>query len=238
MLNETRIQSVIFDLDGTLIDSAPGIFACFDRILCDAGIKALLPLDDKLIGPPLRQTLKMLTGVDADTELDRLVQCFKDAYDTEGYLLTRVYQGVEDLLAALHFDGIPMAIATNKRLVPALKIVETLGWERYFPLVGTLDMCSPPHSDKATLIAHLLVAMGLDRTSALYVGDKYEDGEAAQANGIPFFAAGWGYGEWDAAHMPSGWTLVSSSSELIGIAGSAACPTVVMESVTREIESI
>jgi len=212
---ESGLKAVIFDLDGTLIDSAPGILACFDRILRDTGITPLLPLDNRLIGPPLRQTLKMLTGVDAHTELDQLVQRFKDAYDTEGYLLTRVYQGVEDLLAAIHSDEIPMAIATNKRLEPALKIVETLGWERYFPLVGTLDMCSPPHPDKGSLIGYLLRVMEMDGKASLYVGDKREDGEAAQANGMAFVAAGWGYGEWETAHLPSGWTLLTSPSELI-----------------------
>lgn len=212
---ESGIQTVIFDLDGTLIDSAPGILTCFARILHDTGIKPLLPLDDKLIGPPLRQTLKMLTGRDADGELDGLVERFKEIYDTEGCRASRVYEGVADLLDALHSGKIPMAIATNKRRVPTLKILKYLGWEQYFPIVGTLDMCSPPHPDKGSLIGYLLRVLGVDARATLYVGDKREDGEAAQANGMPFVAAGWGYGEWDSARMPKGWRLIEQPAGIL-----------------------
>jgi phosphoglycolate phosphatase len=103
-----------------------------------------------------------------------------------------------------------MAIATNKRRVPTLKILKYLGWEQYFTIVGTLDMCSPPHPDKGSLIKYLLQVMERDGKASLYVGDKREDGEAAQANGMAFVAAGWGYGEWDSAKMPIGWRFVEN----------------------------
>lgn len=200
-------QTVIFDLDGTLIDSSPSILKCFYHVLRKSNIPPLLPLGDSLIGPPLRQTLINLTGLTDDSLLDRLVDAFKECYDTEGYKAARVYDGVEGMLAHLSGCNIPMAIATNKRRVPTLKILEHLGWKSYFRIVGTLDT-PPAHPHKAALIKSLLNNMGASADTTLYVGDKWEDGEAAAANGMAFYAAGWGYGEWDSEKIPRGWRLI------------------------------
>lgn len=208
-------QAVIFDLDGTLIDSSPSILQCFGQALDDAGLKPLVPLADSLIGPPLRQTLIKLTGSTDDSLLDRLVDGFKSCYDTGGYKATRMYDGVEDMLRQLSSRGIPLAIATNKRRVPTMKIIDHLGWQGYFRIVGTLDTPTPPYADKATLISYLLNEMQLDAENTLYVGDKQEDGEAARRNGISFAAASWGYGEWDEIAMCPDWHIISSPTVFI-----------------------
>ena len=208
-------QAVIFDLDGTLINSSPSILSCFRQALKDEGLTPLLPLSDSLIGPPLRQTLINLTGVTDNAVLDRLVDGFKASYDTEGYKDTLLYDGVELLLASLAELNIPLAIATNKRRIPTLKILEHLGWNGYFRCVGTLDTPFPPHTDKAALIRYLLTEIGVTAEKSLYVGDKWEDGVAADANGMAFRAAGWGYGEWDAADIPPGWQVIKTAHELV-----------------------
>jgi phosphoglycolate phosphatase len=215
MKNNYPYQAVIFDLDGTLIDSSPSILACFAQALAEAGLLPLAPISDSLIGPPLRQTLINLTGISDDSLLDRLVEGFKACYDTEGYKATRVYDGVEAMLKLLLEMGIPLAIATNKRRIPTQKIIEHLGWVRYFSIVGTLDTPTPPHPNKAALIQFLLNEMGVSADTSLYVGDKWEDGEAANANSIPFCAVGWGYGVWHAAEMPPGWRIIGSAKEML-----------------------
>lgn len=208
-------QAVIFDLDGTLIDSSPSILECFGLVLSEAGLKPLVPLTDSLIGPPLRQTLINLTGISDDSLLDRLVDSFKACYDTDGYKATQVCDGVVAMLDQLTAMGMPLAIATNKRRIPTLKIIEHLGWGKYFRIVGTLDTPVPPHADKAALIRFLLNELGLAAEKSLYVGDKWEDGEAANANAIPFCAVGWGYGVWHAAEMPPGWRIIGSAKEML-----------------------
>lgn len=215
--------SVIFDLDGTLIDSSPSILKCFAHVLKECGLQPLVPLADSLIGPPLRQTLVSLTGITDSAFLDRIIDGFKECYDTEGYKETRVYDGVDAMLAQLAERDITLAIATNKRRTPTLKILEHLGWERYFRMVGTVDTPSPPHADKAALIRFLLDNFGANAQLSLYVGDKWEDGEAAQANGMPFAAVGWGYGEWDKALMPRNWYLIDSPHEFEGLQACGMC---------------
>ncbi|BCS55971.1 HAD family hydrolase [Geobacter sp. SVR] len=207
-------QAVIFDLDGTLIDSSPSILKCFGRTLAAAGLQPLVPLSDSLIGPPLRQTLINLTGLADTAHLDRLVDDFKQCYDTEGYKATRVYDGIGELLSQMHALHIPLAIATNKRRIPTMKILEHLGWRDYFHIVGTLDTPTPPHANKATLISYLLKELGVYAEKSLYVGDKWEDGEAAAANGMRFCAAGWGYGAWDRDRMPQDWLFIPDAGEL------------------------
>lgn len=207
-------QAIIFDLDGTLIDSAPAILQGFASVLEEAGIAPVVPLDSTLIGPPLRQTLMKLTSLPAGDELERLARGFQRIYDEEGYKATRVYAGIDELLARCAGLRVPLAIATNKRRTPTLKIIDYFGWNGYFQLVGTLDGMAVTPADKAALIAYLLAEMKFTAERTLYVGDKWEDGEAATVNGMPFVAVDWGYGEWTASSLPADWHLVRAPHEV------------------------
>ena len=215
MKNKNVFKSVIFDFDGTLIDSSPSILECFERVLEEANLQPVVTLDNSLIGPPLRQTLKKLTGLPNGDALEQLAAHFQRNYDMEDYRATRVYPGVEELLSKFVSHKIPMAIATNKRLKPTLKILDHLGWGKYFQIAATLDTPCPPHKDKASLIRSVLADIGGESSKSFYLGDKWEDGEAAMANGMPFIAAGWGYGNWGEAKLPLGWYLIQSPYELM-----------------------
>lgn len=214
------LKTILFDLDGTLIDSAPGILTSFSAVLKEARIEPLLSLDDSLIGPPLRMTMKMLTGIEAADELDVLVERFKTIYDEKGFRETRAYGDIPELLETLQSMGVSMAIATNKRRIPTLRILEYFDWCRFFAVVGTLDTTTPPHGDKASLIRAVMLETGASPGSSLYVGDKPEDGLAARANGLAFVAAGWGYGEWELADMPQAWHLSMDVRNLLEYVGS------------------
>lgn len=207
-------RAIIFDLDGTLIDSAPSILQCFASALSTVGLQPAVPLNESLIGPPLRTTLIHLTGIDDNVILDQLTSSFKEFYDTEGYKASRVYPGIDALLAELSTLPIPLAIATNKRRIPTLKIVDHLNWNHYFRLIGTLDTPSPPHRDKAALIRSQLNEMQVSAENSWYVGDKWEDGEAAQSNAMPFIAVDWGYGDWNGNNLPENWLSAKAVREL------------------------
>lgn len=214
MKNDQTYKSVIFDLDGTLIDSSPSILECFEGVLKEANLQTRVTLDHSVIGPPLRQTLMNLTGLPAGDSLENLVVSFQTIYDTEGYKATHIYPGVEDMLLKFASMKIPMAIATNKRRNPTVKILEHLGWDHYFWRVGTLDAPSIAHPDKSALIRHMIDERRLTANESIYLGDKWEDGEAAAANDMQFFAANWGYGKWETNAMPTGWRLIPSPAKL------------------------
>ena len=210
------IEQVVFDLDGTLIDSAPSILASLAATLASHGIKPEKSLDPSIIGPPLRETLIRLTGSDEPTLLDSLTATFKSEYDTIGYKATTAFPGVRELLEELAQRNIAIIIATNKRLSPTGLILEYLGWSKLFRRVYALDCIEPPFSNKAKLLAQVLQDVGLTPRQVAYVGDKLEDGLAADENSIPFFSANWGYGAWRAGEIRSaGWRALRQPGDLL-----------------------
>lgn len=207
-----RYAHIIFDLDGTLIDSAPAILASFQAAFAAAGRSPVRSITSDIIGPPLNETLQLLSGTADAQVLSTLTEHFKAAYDDEGLKQTLAYPGVDAMLHALHAHGIELHIATNKRLFPTLRILELLGWRPLFKSVYALDMVTPRIRDKATMIERLLDEQHIGPHQAAYVGDRLEDGEAANANALPFFAATWGYGAIDPDALAPGWTHLATPS--------------------------
>jgi phosphoglycolate phosphatase len=187
-------HSILFDLDGTLIDSAPGILASFGAALARTGIRPAVPLDASLIGPPLPVTAATLLGRDDPTALAALIAAFRTDYDEAGYRATTVYAGVPGLLDGLAAAGVALRIVTNKRIAPTRRILEHLGWTPRFAGVHALDATLPPAPHKTAMVTAVLHAAGLSATSTWMVGDSAEDRRAAETNGLRFFAAAWGYG--------------------------------------------
>ncbi|MBU0623107.1 MAG: HAD family hydrolase [Gammaproteobacteria bacterium] len=206
---------LIFDLDGTLIDSAPSILSCFRKILDQARIAPLLPLDESLIGPPLPQTLQTLTGIRDESRIAALVDAFKDVYDSEGYRDSLPYSGVPEMLAGLQAAGHRLALATNKRILPTQLILRHLDWDGYFDSVWSLDCVQPRLADKTAMLRAILQAGSIAPAQAAYIGDKIEDGHAAQANAMRFVAARWGYGEFP--DSPADWRHLDSPQQLAAL---------------------
>lgn len=202
-------QHILFDLDGTLIDSAPAILASFRDAFARSGVAPGCPIDESIIGPPLMETLQFLSGSQEPALIARLADAFKASYDTEGYKVTAAYDGVGELLAGLAAAGLSLSIATNKRIHPTRLILEHLGWSSYFAHVYALDLFPSRLPDKAAMIGRLLADQAIPRDSAVYIGDRREDGESADANGLPFIAVTWGYGSLGPAEMRKEWRAAS-----------------------------
>jgi phosphoglycolate phosphatase len=210
----TRYQHVIFDLDGTLIDSAPAILASFRQVFAAAGLSPARSIDESIIGPPLKETLALISGSQDPGLLADLAARFAAIYDTTGLLATEAYAGVDALLHELAGAGLTLSIATNKRIFPTRKILEHLGWATLFRHVYALDLFEPRLPDKATMIQRLLADQGIPRHQAVYVGDRDEDGLAAQRNELPFLAATWGYGSLSPQELQPGWGLLARPEDL------------------------
>jgi phosphoglycolate phosphatase len=188
-----RITTVIFDLDGTLIDSSKSILEGFAAAFAESGRQPVVALEPGIIGPPLKETLAILAGTADPAVIDPLADSFKHYYDSEGYKATEVFPGVPEMLAALA-ACYPLYIATNKRIAPTRKILAHLGWLGHFREVYALDGFAPPARNKREMIARILSENRFAPTATLYVGDRDEDDQAAAGNGLPFAMACWGYG--------------------------------------------
>jgi phosphoglycolate phosphatase len=193
---------ILFDFDGTLVDSAPAILTTFSEVLRAHGLQACRTVDSSLIGPPLRSTLQALSGKSDPQLLDVLCASFRDIYDDQVCLTTPAYPGWNAVLQALREQGLTLAIATNKRLLPTRRILAALGWEAHFPQVYATDSHPGLFSDKSGMIGALLEALRIPAQAALYLGDTEQDGRAAASNALEFWPVAWGYGRFEASQQP------------------------------------
>lgn len=187
--------AILFDFDGTLIDSAPSILASFAVALQHTGLKAAVPLTPSLIGPPLLTTVGTLLGTDDEPTRQRFAAAFREQYDLAGYRHTVAYDGVPALLEGLHEAGIHLYIVTNKRIAPTRRILAHLRWEHWFRGVYALDALEPPAPNKKSLVREVLQRESLRPADTWMVGDSAEDQSSAEGNALRFFAACWGYGQ-------------------------------------------
>jgi len=208
-----KMLDIVFDLDGTLIDSAPSILVSMQAAFEQAGITPSRPLTPALIGPPLAQTLRSVLPDTKAHALPSLIEGFKRHYDTAGYKQARVYPGVQDMLHALSQMQVSLYIATNKRIAPTRLIVEYLGWSTRFAGVYALDFYHPALAHKAIMLQCLRQSLAERGRAPFYVGDRSEDAEAAQACGMPFLWASWGYGGDCVAVLPA--SVLAAPAQLL-----------------------
>jgi phosphoglycolate phosphatase len=191
-------DTIIFDFDGTLIDSAPGILATFSAVLNAAGIKPTVPLDATLIGPPLQPTMSKLAGQIEPVKLEALVEEFKRLYIDIGVAHTPAYPAAGTTLKQLLARGKTLYLATNKRAQPTLALLDKFGWTNHFRRIYCIDSQQPAFANKTAMLQQLLLENQLAPERCLYVGDTRGDYLAANACGIRFVAAQWGYEDWQA----------------------------------------
>lgn len=207
-------ESVIFDLDGTLIDSAPSILASFVYAFDAVGMTPAVAISADVVGPPLMATLATLAGHDDAEVLAQLAAQFKAHYDREGYQQSLVYAGVEALLTRLQQAHFNLYIATNKRAEPTQKIMQFLNWAPYFKGVFALDSFTPPLVAKPLMVAQILNDFQIEPKKAIYIGDRYEDGLAADHNQMAFAMVGWGYADPAVTTLKPHWLLCEHVADL------------------------
>lgn len=193
-------NSVLFDLDGTLIDSAASILQCLHQVILDAGYQPKIPIMSDLIGPPLHETLSVLCGETDDIRLGDLALSFMKLYDHDGYKASIPYEGASSVLDQLYSSGLSLYIVTNKREVPTIKIIEHLGWAKYFKKISAIDSYDDIPKNKSAVLHETIKICAIDSLRSCYVGDTHKDYEAAKKNNLHFIFAKWGYGAAKANH--------------------------------------
>jgi phosphoglycolate phosphatase len=193
MSNQTRYQAILFDLDGTLTDSRPGIINTMQHALTEIG--ANVPAAETLhdwIGPPLRASFLKYLG---RPELaDHAVAIYREHYARQGAYENQPWPGILDLLAELRERRIPMAVATSKYRPAARQILDHFAMTDFFVAVaGPTD--DVPGDTKAAAIATALAALAEPhRRGAVMVGDRHHDVHGARSHGLPCIGVSYGYG--------------------------------------------
>jgi phosphoglycolate phosphatase len=208
------IKSLLLDLDGTLIDSRPGIMESY-RFAAEAVLPGERYDPAKvLVGPPLPQMFRTSFPKASEAQIDGLVRIFREHYGREGLFKTLMFDSVGDFLARCHQRGADLYIATNKPLRLATSILDYLKIARLFRSVLAVDSSEPPFAGKAAMIRHLLKIHHIGPNEAIYVGDTGEDAAAAAACGLRFVWAAYGYGKLSADQLKSAFGILQHFNEL------------------------
>jgi len=186
------LKSVLFDLDGTLIDSADGVIFSLREALNEIGCDSVIELTSKIIGPPLPDLINKVCCDRIQPETKALaIKHFKKSYDSIGYKKTNSFDGIERLLENLSKSGFVMYIVTNKRESVTKKIISRLGWTHFFKSIYCIDMFHKLVDTKTDLLKKLLDDFDLDPCQCVYIGDTLEDKLSSELNRVRFIPASW-----------------------------------------------
>jgi phosphoglycolate phosphatase len=218
-------QAVVFDLDGTLIDTAPDLHAHLNAMLGELGRPGLeLGKIRPMIGDGARMLLKRgleaSGGLPEGKDLEMLFAEFLERYTADPARLGSVYEGAVEVLEELAAAGVRLGMCTNKPQAPTDRLLDTMGLRRFFPVVLGGDAL-PVRKPDAGHIRAVLDGLGADG-HAVMVGDSQNDVLAARATGIPCILVSFGYTQVPARQLGAD-LVIDRLSELEGaLAGLAA----------------
>jgi phosphoglycolate phosphatase len=206
--------SVLLDLDGTLIDSEPGIVAS-----CVAALRALGHEPDEAldiraaIGPPIEGLMRALLQRYGDNRIDEAIAAYRQHYGDSGYLGSEPYPEIGKSLEEMKRAGLEILLATSKRTTFARRILEHLEFAPYFDGIygsvpdGTLD-------HKPELLAHIVSARNISPARSVMVGDRKYDISGAHAVGMRGLGVLWGFGTRDELQTAGADRLVETPADL------------------------
>jgi len=212
-------DAVLFDLDGTLADTAADLGAALNRLRSEAGHA---PLPSETIRPHVSKGVRGLLGVGfrltpGDDRYAALHQRFLAYYAEALCVETRLFEGIDTLLDRLEVQGIAWGVVTNKTSRYTLPVMEALGLMRRAVCIVSGDSSPRPKPAPDPLLLACAIA-GAEPARCLYVGDDLRDMQAARAAGMGAVAAAWGYlgddlplEEWGAD------TILQSPADVIGL---------------------
>ena len=188
------IDAVLFDLDGTLADTAADLGGVLNRLRTEA---QLAPLPPETIRPHVSKGVRGLLGigfglVPGDDIYTELHQRFLAYYGNSLCVATRLFDGITELLERLEADSIKWGVVTNKTSRYTLPVMEALGLGRRAACIVSGDSSPRPKPAADPLLLASTLAGALP-ARCLYVGDDLRDMQAARAAGMGAIAAAWGY---------------------------------------------
>ena len=201
------VDAVFFDLDGTLIDSAPDLVVAMQRLRAELGEA---PIDVARVGAVVSKGGRAMLregfpGID-EARVDALLPRFLDLYAEAIAVHTRAFPGVAEMLIGLETRAIRWGIVTNKPGRLARVVVAQIGWETRSAALVSGD-CLPQRKPDPTTLLHAAQLAGVSAARSVYVGDDIRDIEAGRRAGMSTVAVAWGYldGEdphdWGADHV-------------------------------------
>jgi len=189
---KNRFDTVLFDFDGTLVDSAPGIALSFNHLREQLGLVPL-PLKEMYtyIGLPLRECITRLLGYTDSEQIEEAVEEYRAYYRTEGLKILKPFDGVPEFLKNCKQAGVKTGVVTCKKQELTCEHAELLGLTPYLDVVfGAFPGCI----EKTELLRHALSVLQPAPGTVVMVGDRKFDLLAANTMQIPGIGVVYGYG--------------------------------------------
>jgi len=185
---------ILFDLDGTIIDSKAGVKSAARFALDKMGVpETQITNLERMIGPPLKYSFKEFFSL-SEEFADKAVEYFREYYRDKSLFDNDLYDGIVPLLEMLKNDGYTLAIATSKPTVFAKRIIEKHGLIRYFDIVAGANL-DDSHSGKSEIISHVCEQLNIYNVNqAIMIGDRLYDIKGANAVGMESIGVLYGYG--------------------------------------------
>lgn len=191
-----KYTTVLFDLDGTLVDSGIGVTNSVAYALKKFGIEPP-PRQElfKFIGPPLLQSFKEFCGFD-DEKITLAVKYYREYYSDKGILECTMYDGVLELMKSLKQKGYTLSLATSKPEMYAKRVVDDKGISKYLDHLAAASIDEKTRATKEAVIEYALeLCEEKDRSKILMVGDRHFDINGAKAFGMDSLGVTFGYGD-------------------------------------------
>jgi len=186
-------RSVVFDLDGTLLDSALDILSALERAALREGLRGLGTLTRAMIGPPVTEILERWGPPMSDEERGRLVAAFRYEYDSSLMTATRPYAGADACISSLRSKGMALYVATNKPAAPTSRLLDQW-FPEAFTGYATIDSIAGRRLTKLQMLTLLVERHAIDPRGSVMVGDSAADLRAGRSMGWRTVAALHGYG--------------------------------------------
>ena len=207
-------DTIFFDLDGTLTDSAPGIIHSVAYALDCMG-NTTMDRNDlyKFIGPPLMDSFTRFCGYTEEQAAEGVLY-YRSRFEKDGIFDNRVYPGIPELLQELKAVGKRLVVATSKPEAFALRVTDHFSLSQYFDVIAGSDLAEE-HGTKAEVMEQAIRRCGItDRTSVVMVGDRMHDIVGSKACGIRVIGVLYGYGSKEELERAGADQIVTSIPEL------------------------
>lgn len=185
--------TILFDLDGTLTDSAPGITNSVAHALAHFGIREEPKNLLKFVGPPLNESLAEFYGFSPEQTAEAIT-VFREYFVEKGWCENAPYPGIGELLRELKAAGLRLMVATSKPEVQAVRILKHFGLADYFERICGAPRGNEDGARKASIIRQALSYGDNDTASVVMVGDRRHDVAGAHETGLPCVGVLYGYG--------------------------------------------
>jgi len=218
-MSDLKGATIVFDLDGTLVDTAPDLLLCLNTVLGEEGrewidtahVRMLVGRGARVM---IQEGLKLTGEEGAEPYIDQLFDRFLALYAENIDHLSRPFEGVVEALEDLRAAGAHLGICTNKPERLSVELLTKLDLIKYFPAVLGADTLPVRKPDPAHL-TQTIARLGGDETRAVMVGDSITDVRTAKAAGVPVIVVDFGYTEIAPAEL-GGDVLVSHYREIPG----------------------